>query len=597
MRQLLVFARDYRTADTVSGFLPPGWRVTGVQEAEDALLSLHDHEPDLVVIDGEPEGIAAAEFLRLAWARIGLLPPVLYLPRGPLPAEQVRDLEGGGVTKILGHPLQRPELEQALAPYLVPPALPAMRLVELIASAMRDTEGRLISFLPGGAPMGLLLGGGYVETVVHPSFRDLWRARLEKAGFTLPPPRTELLQDLLFLEADLPRNDPALLQLKRDAIALVLQNVPADTVYRLQERRGLSRTPLLPVPLQHFLPALVDRVPEKDLAPLADPGVLVRRRAQFDVRHLQLTPQEGYLLYQCEQATKSSQLLQSGPAGPAQTLRTLFLLLLLGAVETVPDAGEPPQLAVLTSGLERDRRAVALQSGAITNLAESFQSRGVNPQQVLGVPNNASYEAVCDAHQAMQDRLDPEHLHPEVRQRYAKDLLFLRAKVSEAFLMLQGAFLERRKQERDALTQESADPHRVGEKKTERQKVGDDHRREAERLYRYALELLEQDQHYESHQYVKLSLLHNPGFAPARNLLGRLLAKGANNRAKHMAEKEFLEAVRLDPWEVTNLLDLAEFYAQVGLPARCRTYLEQAQKISPKEPRVLEIQAALRQLE
>lgn len=597
MRQLLVFARDYRTADTLTGFLPPGWRVTGVQEAEDALLTLHDHEPDLMVLDGEPEGLSAGEFLRLAWERIGLLPPVLFLPRVPLDQVQTRALEGAGMTKVLAHPVHPPDLEQALAPYLVPPALPAMRLVELVASAMRDTEGRLISFLPGGAPMGLLLGGGYIETVVHPSFRDLWRARLEKAGHALPPPRTELLQDLLFLEADLPRNDPALLDLKREAIALVLQNVPADAVYRLQERRGLSRTPLLPVPLHGFLPLLAERVPEKDLAPLADPGVVVRRRGSMDVRNLQLTPQEGYLLYQCEQPMRSAQLVQAGPAAPAQTLRTLFLLLLLGALETVPDAGDPPQLAVLSGGLERDRRSVALQSAAILNLAESFQSRGVNPQQVLGVPNNASYEVVCDAHDTMQKRFAPEALHPEVRQRFAKDILFLRAKVSEAFLMLQGSYLERRKQEREVVVKESLETRSVGESKTVQQRVGDQHLREADRLFRYAQELQEQDQTYESLQYLKLALLHNPGLAPAHNLMGRILASGANARSKHMAEKEFLEAVRLDPWDIGNLLDLAELYIQVSLPARCRTYLEQAQKLNPKEPRVAELKAALRQLE
>jgi len=590
MRQLLVYSRDFRTSDLVTGFLPPGWRVTSVQDAEDALQGLQKLAPDLFLLDGEFEELSVAAFLGLARERLGLLPPVILSPEsggGPPPE---------GVAMVVGHPLEAAEIERALAPYLIPPLLPAMRVAELLASALRDTGCRLVTFSPGGAPMSLLLGGGCIETIVHPSFRDLWRARLSGAGRELPPLRTEILEDLLFLEEALPEDDRDLLALKRSALELVLQSIPASQPLKLQERRGLSRNRLLRLPVTGFLPGLVERIPEEDLDPLRAPSVTIRRRHAADLTGLTLSPQEGFLLYQCESPVKVAHLLQSGPGPALQTLRSLFLLLLLGAVEVEPDAGDPVRLSVLSDSLERERRSILLQSTAIENLAASFQTTGLNPHQVLGLHQNASFEMAAEAHASLQERLSPEKLHPAVRQKYNRDLLFLQAKVSEAFLILQNSFMEQRQQAREG-SQAEVEAHRLGNMKTDKQLVGEQHVREAERLFRYAEELYRQEQVYESTQYLKLALLHDPSLAPAHHLQGLIQSSSSAARAKHVAEKEFLEAIRLDPWEVGYLLDLAEFYLKERLPKRCQTYIEQAQKINPKEPRIAGLRAALRQLE
>lgn len=574
----------------VTGLLPPGWRVTSVQNAVDAMTGLQKMSPDLLLMDGDLEELPAVEFLTLALNRLGLVPPVLLSPReGSLPAP-------AWVVKVLENPLEAAEVEKALAPFLIPPALPSMRIVELLASALRDTENRLVTFSPGGVPMSLLLGGGCIATIVHPSFRDLWRARLAGVGRELSLFRPELLEDLLFLEEALPEGDPELLALKRTALELVLQSIPASLPLKLQERRGFFRNPLLTVPLAEFLPGLVARVPEEDLAPLRAPSVTVRKKPGADLTGLRLSPQEGYLLYQCETAVPVTHLLQGGPGAPLQTLRSLFLLLLLGAVTVEPDAGEPARLSVLADNLQREQRAILLQSSAIENLTASFRTTGLNPQQVLGLAQNASYQMAAEAHATMQDRLRPEKLHPAVRQKYMRDLLFLQAKVSEAFLILQNSFLERRQQEKEAVKSE-LEAKRMGELKTEQQAVGEQHLREGERLFRFAEELYHQDQIYESTQYLKLALLHDPGHAPAHHLNAVIQASSSAARAKHLAEKEFLEAVRLDPWEVLYLLDLAEFYIREKLPKRAHTYLELAQKINPKEPRIPPLRSALRQLE
>ncbi len=593
----MLFSRDLRAPDLCTSFLPPGWRIVSVQNAEDALTTLHGVSPDLFILDGDPEEMPGGQFVRLAWERMGLMPPVLFAPEAPLPSEEAAALEGVGVMKVLKHPLEGAELEMALAPFLVPPVLPAMRITELLASALKDTESRHIWFAPGGAPMGLLLGGGYIEALVHASFRDLWRARLTQAGYALPPMRGEVLDDLVFLEAELPKNDPELLALKQQALALCLQSVPPSQILKLQERRGLSRNPLLPVPIPSLLPMLVERLPEADLAPLKEPSVSVVKKQGADLTGFHLTPQEGYMLYQCEQPVRVSRLLQAGAVPEGQALKTLFLLLLLGAVETRPDAGEPVRLALLQENIEKEQRVISLQSTVIESLVASFNAPGLNPRQILGVAQNAGMETITQVHDTLHARLNPDLLHPEVRQRYVKDLLYLRAKLSEAYLMLQASAIEEKHQERAAGLTAEVEARRIGDVKTAVQKVGEAHQRECERLFRYAEELYRQEQVYECTQYLKLALFHNPGSAPCHQLMGKILATNPNARSKHQAEREFLQAVELDPWEIGYLLDLAQFYLDQGLVARCKTYLESAQKLSPKDPRVQSIRSSLRQRE
>lgn len=595
MRELLILTTDYGLSDAVSSFLPPGWRLTAVSSAEDALIALQSRHHDLLLLSGRAEEMAGSAFLEIALDRVGLLPPVLYAGEPDPPPPERAILDRAGVGTLLRHPVSPVDIEQAMAGYLFPPVLPPMRLCELVASALRDAESRLVTFQVGGAPMGLLLGGGYIETILHPSFRELWRARLTVAGYTLPPPRAELVQDLLFLEAGLPLGDPALSELKRDAVTVVLNSIPGGAVYRMHDQRGVSRTPLLPVPLMPLLAGLVQRVPEEELDPLRDPAVLVQRRTAAQVQNLSLGPQEGYLLYQCERPVKVPHLLQAAPGGAGVTLRALYLLLLLGAVETTPSAGEPPLLNTIQEGVAREKRTVEAQASVIQSLSAAFDVRGKSPHEILGVPAGCAYDQVVEAYESFQRRFAPESLHPQVRTQYAKDLNFLRAKMGEAFLMLQSSQIDQRIRQR--VVQETAEVHRIGEVKTEKQQVSEAHLKEATRLYACARELYEEGESYQCQQYLKLSLLHDPNSAEAHNLMGVLFSKSSNSRAKHMAEKEFLDAVRLDPWETAYLFDLADFYLQVKLPKRSRTYLDQALKIAPKSERGAELQKALRKME
>ncbi|MCI4398460.1 MAG: hypothetical protein JHC34_06430 [Acidobacteria bacterium] len=596
MKRLAVFSKDARIEELCASFVPSGWEIVPVRDVESASQILKPPPPELLLLDGDPDEMSGIDFLRLLQERRAMVPAVVFARQGELPSQQIEEMSGLGVVKWVGHPLEASELELALAPYFVPPVLPAMRIVEFLASAILDAERRYVTFSTSGVELGLLVGHGRVATLVHASFRDLWRKSLVEAGFAVPPARADLLEDLLFLEQGLPESGQGLVNLKRDALLACLGGVPSGEVLRFSELRGPCWKGLIGVPIQLLVPALAEKAADADVAVLKSPSVSVARREGLDLAKINLTPQQGFVLYQCEKPIRVVDLLQTGSMPEGQMLRILYLLMLFGAIETIPAAGQPPRLSFLADSIEDEQRTISIQSGAIENLMTAFQTPGLNPWKVLGVPQGASMESVSQAHDAFMARLDRRNLHPEVYKKYSKEVTFLQAKCTEACLLIQGSFLEARLRVEAAMGGAAAcQAKRVEQAKTGRQEAREVQQKEADRLFHYAQELFEGQQLYECTQYLKLALFYDPGRADCYHLLGKAMASAPDARGKHAAEKAFLQAVNLDPWEVTYLLDLSQFYLDEGLLARCATYLEAAQKINPKEPRLKELFRALKE--
>jgi thioredoxin-like negative regulator of GroEL len=105
---------------------------------------------------------------------------------------------------------------------------------------------------------------------------------------------------------------------------------------------------------------------------------------------------------------------------------------------------------------------------------------------------------------------------------------------------------------------------------------------------------MEEEKIYEASQFVKLALFHNPRSAEAHHLMGQIYLKNKAPRAKHMAEKELMQAVQLAPGEIDYILDLAEFYAQNALFHRCRAFLDKAQAIELRHPRAIAIRKSIK---
>jgi tetratricopeptide (TPR) repeat protein len=191
-----------------------------------------------------------------------------------------------------------------------------------------------------------------------------------------------------------------------------------------------------------------------------------------------------------------------------------------------------------------------------------------------------------------QDRLSPQKIHADVFRKHQQDIMFLKAKLSEAFLLLQSSFLDDRKLANEgaplpggAMTQAQADASLT---QSQLQK------KEAEKLVAMARQLLAEEKPFDAGQCLKLAVLYDPTCAAAHHLMGRVYVHLKDSRAKHMAERKFLEAMQLDPRDIDIQLDLTELYLQQGLKARCKACFNRVQRMDPHHPRVLDLREAIK---
>jgi tetratricopeptide (TPR) repeat protein len=251
----------------------------------------------------------------------------------------------------------------------------------------------------------------------------------------------------------------------------------------------------------------------------------------------------------------------------------------------------PFQLSSLHQKLQDEDFRAHRESEAIETLLATFQIPGQSPYQILGVASEVNFRRLSEAYETLDGRLHEERLHPEVYRKHQKDILFLRAKLQEAFMMVQASYLE------DKLREPPPAPSGDGALSPEGDRapgLGEAQLRESEKLLSQAKLYLIEEKVFEASQYLKLAVFHNPGLAEAHNKLGKIYEASKSPRAKHMAENELLQAVQLAPGDIDYLLDLAEFYAENKLYNRCRTCLNKAQALNIKHPRAIELRKSIK---
>ena len=583
MSTLLLLTRDQELAGLIRGVLPEGWEVKEAQMTALALQALDAGRVDVVCADLELAGGDGLNFLRQVHQRLDPAPAYVLFGPGEINDTVRAQAAGLQVRHIFTRPLQKEKIREALGALCSKRDSAAMTLLEWLASGYKDPSTRQVTLSVDGATLSLVFGQGMLWTAHHPLFVERYRKALTEAGFELPPPSDgDPMVDLAEVEEKF-AGHPELPATKRGALlsimaSFALQGACDGVVGPAVVPEGLS-----PVDIPSLLVSLVDHVPETVLQPLKLPRVTFAVVGDVIPADLAIRPEHGYLLSQCSTPRRPPDLVQTGIMSEKQVFSGLYLLVLLGLLVTHPDVGHPFRLAALAEEARKEDTRIRRQSEAIAALVRHFQVPGQSPYQILGVPHDVSPQEAIRASETMQSRLGEAHLHPEVFRAHQKDLLFLSAKVSEAYLMLQEGFLKAKSaqpvtaevQEKGGLSPENV-------------------RKESTKLTEMARHCLEEDQVYEASQYLKLALFHDPQNADGHHLLARVYELNPSGRAKHMAEKELLIALKLDPQNLDYVLDAAEFYARHGLVQRCRTFLDRAQAIELRNPRALAIRKAIK---
>lgn len=591
MKVLLLVSRDTQVKSLIGPLLPDNWVIEERAQALQAIEYMEGTRPDLILADLNLSGVDGLSFLKIAQQRFAPLPPTVFITPAMLSGGDKDRLEELKVSAVLRRAGGAEEARAVLGPLLMGLTPPPMGLVELIAAGYSDPSPRELKLSGEGWVFSLFLAGGKLWALDHSAFIQgyAWRLGCHEDG---PSPKGQQFLDALArceAAADA-RGD--LLQLKRQVILSLLVNVPPDL--ELAAKREPVTTPpgMVPVDVARLLLELVDCLPEPHLADLKSAGLKVRSRGGDAGRDLDLLPHHGYLLAECSAPTSVEQLIQTQTLPERQVLSGLYLLILLGLMETLPPVPIPFQLKRLHQMLKEEEYRAHRETEAIQALLESFQVPGQSPYQVLGVAPEASFRRLSEAYQALDERLHEERLHPEVYRKHQKDILFLRAKLQEAFLLVQATYLQDKLKEPQPTGESAEDAgSRPGDRGAQ---LGEVQVRESEKLLSQAKFYLVEEKVFEASQYLKLALFHNPGSAEAHNKLGKIYEASNSPRAKHMAENELLQAVQLAPADIDYLLDLAEFYANNNLYNRCRTCLNKAQALNIKHPRAVELRKSIK---
>jgi CheY-like chemotaxis protein len=587
MKLLLLVTRDPEFQALLESVLPEGWRVHHRELAPKALEFMEEARPDLIVADLDLPGLSGIGLLKSAQQKRPLPPAVIIAPQDLSDADHAR-LEVQKIRWILRRPVTAESAKQVIDAVLQYQAPPSMNLVEVLATGYTDISERLVKLRVEGQELVLYFGRGQLWAVQHPAFiQGYVRKVAPDAPAYLATPKDFL--GALAQHESAAGSHQALAELKQQVCLSLFASVAPEQEFTPEAESVELPSGLVPVDLVGLLTQMVDHLPDVMLADLKKPRVKVHTGDSKVPGDLMIYPRHGYLLTVCATPTLVEQLITTGVMPENQLLSGLYLLLLLGYLQIEPKVQGAFRLTGLRREVEDDAQVVSRQSRAIENLVNAFQLPGQNPYQILGVPADIGFQRISEAFESLNERLREEHLHPEVFHKCQKEVLYLRAKLQEAFLLIQSALLEDRAKRQQGPGEgrpEGAQPD--VKVPTEVQK------KEADKMLAEAKDFLKEEKLFEADQFLKLAIFHNPKLAEAHNLLGKMHRGNKSPRAKVTAERELTEAVQLAPNEIEYILDLAEFFADNAQYTRCRQFLDRAQTLKQKHPRAQELRKAIK---
>ncbi len=590
MRTLLLLTDDPELGRMIAGLIPEGWRLHKASAAGQAMRFIESSPPDIICADLVLAGYDGLSFLGAVQDRLSPMPPAVLCT----PAVYDDATRAKAAALKVEHTFKRPfdaeEVAGVFAELFKSQAPPPMRLLEFLGDGFSDMAVRQAHLAAADTQISLLFGGGHLWAIRHPHFAEHYQKALVEAGVDHA---TDAYEDSWIGLAELEermRPSPDLTRIKRASVLSILASCPLHVLFEARVGDVIIPEGLVPVDIPSLLVDLVGHVPSEVLDPISDPTLKVRRAGEVIPEDLAISPQHGYILSQCGEVRAPAELVQTGIMPEREVLAGVYLLLLLGLLVPRPPVDGPFRISALAEVLESENTRVRRQSEAIQSLVRSFQLPGQNPYDILGVEKDTSLNGALEAYEAMQNRLGSGKLHPEVQKKHHKDILFLKAKLSEAYLLIESAFIDSRKdkEEKEAAEAEGGDNGAASAQSAIVRK------KEAWMLYERAQGLMEQDQVHEASQCLKLALFHDPGCAPCHNLMARIHELNPSVKSKHLAEQSYQKAHQLEPGEMDYVLDLAEFYAKHGLYARCRTYLDKAQAIELRNPRAIGLRKAIK---
>jgi len=587
MKTVLLITRDANLTELVRSSISGEFRLSVASGEEEAAEAMGSEKASLLLVDfylGKKDGLKVLEKLT---GRFGAFSKVVLLAPEKIGEGIVARATGQFVEKVLKRPITSRMIRDILVSRGECEREERATIVEYLAESLRDSSAQRLIFSGPGVDFSIFLKGEGVYSILHPHFSDAYDKMMAKAGVKMKGSApVEDLDAMGRLERKLSSSD-GFQKAKTNALLSVFASLPLHSACGRTVESCEIPSGLVEVKGYAVLFSLVEYLPLDFFASFKRPGVRLTAKAEALSTQLSLHPLHGWILSQCTSSREVKELLKTAVFPEEKLLRGVYLLLLLGLLDCGPGGNEAFRMLDLIEQLDLEDRRIERESNAIKNLCSFVLGKGQNPYAILGVTPESSPEEILRTCEHKLALIKPEALHPAVYEKYKRDILLLQSRYSEALLLLQSAQMEDRLQKMEEEGERiSRGPTRLGGSRTRKEEAAERRKENAAKMLRKARVLYDDENFHEASQILRLSLLQDPYSHQAHYLMAKIYEKSPNSRARHMAEKEFLRAVELDPWRVSYMLDLADFYARNNQAVRSAVFLKKARAIEKKNARM-----------
>jgi hypothetical protein len=318
-----------------------------------------------------------------------------------------------------------------------------------------------------------------------------------------------------------------------------------------------------------------------------DNRLKLRQPTPVPLERLALSPAHGYILSRVDGPSRLQDVLALlPPTEEGLACRFLYGLLVMGVIGYDPPVGEG---AFRVTAILRDHADTVALEGLQENMVlETYASlKNKNPHEVLGLRSSVPRETIEHAYEEAKDRFSRDRILPRVRERLRAELAVIESRFVEAYLTLTqargGDHGVRTDDGQAAKEPQGMDDFLVSVQmdKTRTKVAIEENTKLAEAYFAKAKKFMREGDPYNAIQYGKLAISYSAEDARFYFLLAECHAKNPEARWQRMAEQHFVEAVRLNQWNVEYRVALGRFYKRRGLKLRAKKQFEEALVLVP----------------
>lgn len=341
----------------------------------------------------------------------------------------------------------------------------------------------------------------------------------------------------------------------------------------------------------------------RDAMKAQDSALTTTRPMSVPLERLALTPSHGFLLSRIDGTLTIGEILSTlPPAEEEQACRFLYGLLVMGALKFDPPVSEGPfSIGVFIREHEDHAAREIEQEKAVREEYQRILDCN-SPMEVLQVGNEATREEVERSYIQAKALFKRDRILSRVRDNRKSELSIIENRLLESYL----ALVQHRQHEAQRKASEAVPDRevenvhaedllvRVEMDKTKTKMALEASGKQADLHFAKARKSKREGDFHNAIQYCKLAISYNPEDARFYYLLAECQGMNPASRWQRLAEKNYLQATELNPWEPEYWITLGRFYKKRGLSLRAKKQFEKALEIAPSHESAQEELAGLK---